>query len=69
MRYREVVQKLTKLGCEFDRQAKGSYEVWRSRHTGQRATIPNHGSKDLAPGMVRAIVRNLGIDKKDFDNA
>ena len=69
MRYRELAQKLMKLGCEFDRQAKGSHEVWRSRLTGQRATIPNHGSKDLAPEMVRAIIRNLGIDKKDFDNA
>ena len=69
MTYRDLAKKLVNCGCEFDRQAKGSHEVWRSRLTGQRATVPNHGSRDLPPGTIRAIVRNLGIDKKDFDDA
>ena len=69
MKYRDIAQKLVNCGCGFERQARGSHEVWRSHLTGKRATVPNHGSRDLAPGMVRAIVRNLGLDKKDFDDA
>ena len=30
------------------------------------ATIPDHGSKDLAIGTVRAAIKNLQIDWEDF---
>lgn len=69
MKYADLARKLVNCGCAFDRQAKGSHEVWRNRVNGNRATVPNHGSSDLAEGTISAIRWNLGIDKEDFDNA
>ena len=69
MTYAELTKKLISCGCSFDRQAKGSHEIWHSRVTSQRTTISRHGNMDLAPGTVSGIIRDLGIDKKDFDKA
>ncbi|MCP4361172.1 MAG: type II toxin-antitoxin system HicA family toxin, partial [Chloroflexi bacterium] len=45
---------------------KGSHRIWHNPATNQVASIPDWGSKDLAPGTVRAIIRELGISRKDF---
>lgn len=69
MTYRELARKLRSLGCEFDRQSRGSHEIWRNPATGTRTTIPNWAGRDLRLGTVRAIMRDLRIDKADFDRA
>ncbi|WP_423923137.1 type II toxin-antitoxin system HicA family toxin [Candidatus Poriferisodalis sp.] len=69
MTYRELNRKLNSLGCEFDRQSRGSHEIWRNPATGTRTTIPNWGRRDLRIGTVRAIVRDRGLDKTAFDRA
>ncbi|MBX3060661.1 MAG: type II toxin-antitoxin system HicA family toxin [Anaerolineae bacterium] len=66
MRYRELAKRLQALGCRELRQGKGSHRVWHNPETGEVAAIPDWGNKDLAPGTVRAIIRELGIDRKDF---
>jgi predicted RNA binding protein YcfA (HicA-like mRNA interferase family) len=67
--YRELTRKLRRLGCEFDRQARGDHEVWINPVTRGRTTIQNWGSRDLPPGTLRAIVRDLNIDPQEFQNA
>ncbi|MCY4582270.1 MAG: type II toxin-antitoxin system HicA family toxin [Chloroflexi bacterium] len=69
MTYRELTRKLRALGCEFDRQSRGSHEIWRNPASGSRTTIPNWGGRDLRPGTVRAIVRDLRVDRGAFDRA
>ena len=69
MTSRGSVRKLRKLGCEFDRQLRGSHELWRNPATGGRTTIPNWGARDLRHGTVRAIVRDLRLGKAAFDRA
>lgn len=69
MTYRELTRKLKALGCEFDRQSRGSHEIWFNSATGARTTIPNWGGRDLRSGTVRAIVRDLHLDKSTFDRA
>lgn len=66
MTYRELAERLRVLGCEELRQAKGSHLFWRNSTTGQVTAIPDWGGKDLAPGTVRAIIRQLGISRKVF---
>jgi mRNA interferase HicA len=66
MRYREIAKRLKKLGCQELRQGKGSHRVWYNPDTDQTAVIPDWGGKDLAPGTVRAIIRELGIDRQTF---
>ena len=69
MRYREIAKRLRALGCCEMRAGKGSHRIWHNPATGKAAVIPNWGSKDLAPGTVQAIIRELGINRREFGNA
>ena len=69
MNYRQVTRKLKTLGCEFDRQGRGSHEIWVNPDNDEETTVPNWGSKDLKPGTVSKILRDLEIDRRDFDQA
>ena len=66
MKYAELAHRLRELDCEELRQGKGSHYYWRNTRTGQRTAIPNWGAKDLAPGTVRSIIRQLGISREQF---
>lgn len=66
MRYQQLVQRLRDLGCEELRNAKGSHRFWRNPANAQVTVIPDWGGKDLAPGTVRAIIRQLGISRQEF---
>jgi predicted RNA binding protein YcfA (HicA-like mRNA interferase family) len=66
MRYRDIAKRLRKLGCHEMRAGKGSYRIWHNPTTGKVAAVPDWGSKDLAPGTVRAIIRELGITRREF---
>ena len=67
MTYRELVRKLRKAGFQFDRSAAGSHEIWYNPITRLRTTIPNHPG-DLPTGTLRAIIRQTGLTKRDFDS-
>lgn len=67
MTHRELTRKLRLLGCEFDRQARGSHEIRRNLVTGGRTTIPNWGGRDLRTGTIRVILRDLGLDRPTFE--
>ena len=69
MSYEELRRKLENLGCKFQRQGRGSHEVWVNPANGQRTPIPRHGNRDLATGTLHQIRRNLGISRSDFDQA
>jgi predicted RNA binding protein YcfA (HicA-like mRNA interferase family) len=69
MNYRELTRKLRKLDCVLDRYAKGSHEIWMHSKTGARTTIPNWGNKDLTPGTISRILRDLSVRKEDFNKA
>lgn len=61
----EVIRKLRRAGFVFDRQAKGSHEIWRHPKTRSRTTVPNHPG-DLPEGTVRAIVKQAGLSVDEF---
>ncbi len=69
MKYSELTRKLMRVGCEFTRYGAGSHEIWRNPATGKQVPIPYHRSKDIGPGLVSRILRELGVDRKDFDQA
>lgn len=64
-KYREVVRKLRTIGFAFDRPGPGSHEVWRNPIDGRKVTLPHH-SRDMAEGILRAILREAGISVDDF---
>lgn len=66
MRYRELAKRLHELGCVEVQPGKGSHRVWHNPAARKVTTIPDWGSKDLAPGTVRAILRELGLSRHEF---
>lgn len=66
-RYKEVARRLRRAGFEFDRNAKGSHEIWWNPVTRARTTIPNH-SGDIPEGTLRAILKQAQIAIDDFLN-
>ena len=66
--YRDIVRRLRMLGFEFDRQAKGSHEIWWNPSTKARTTIPNHPG-DIPEGTLKAILKQANILVDDFLSA
>ncbi len=64
-RYRDIVKRLNELGLQFDRQARGSHEIWFNPVTHRYTTIPNHPG-DLPEGTLRAILKQAGISPEEF---
>ena len=63
--YSDVTRRLRSLGFQFDRQAKGSHEIWWNPVTRSRTTIPNHPGA-LPEGTLRAILRAADTNPNDF---
>ena len=63
-KYTEVARRLRNLGFRFDRQARGSHEIWRHQD-GRKTTVPHH-RREMAEGTLRAILREGGIDVDEF---
>ena len=64
-RYRQIVQKLRRLGFEFDRQGAGSHEIWFNPTTNLYATIANHPG-DMPEGTLRVILKQARVDVDEF---
>jgi len=64
-RYREIVKRLKELGFQFDRQARGSHEIWFNPASRRYTTIPNHPG-DMPQGTLRAILKQAGITPEAF---
>ena len=63
-KYQEVARKLRTLGFSFDRQARGSHEIWR--HPDARKTTLVRHPRPISEGTLRAILRQAQIDVDDF---
>jgi len=64
-KYKDIIRKLRRAGFVFDRNAKGSHEIWWNPKTRARTTVPNHPG-DIPEGTVRAILRQAGIASDEF---
>ena len=66
MTYRELIARLRAAGFEFDRSAAGSHEIWYNAVTKHRTTVHNHPG-DIPTGTLRAIIRQAGLTKNQFN--
>ena len=61
MNYAELTKLLKKAGWFFDREGKGSHKIWRHPEREYQIPVPDHGSKEIKPGLVRGIKKQAGI--------
>ena len=65
LRAREVVRALERMGFRLLRKSSGSH--WQFEHPdGRRTTVPVHKGRDLGPGLLRKILRDIEVDLEDF---
>jgi predicted RNA binding protein YcfA (HicA-like mRNA interferase family) len=65
IKYKDLVRKLRIAGFLYDRQAKGSHEIWFNPTNRLRTTVPNH-SKPISKGTLRAIIHQIGLTPEEF---
>lgn len=65
LKSRQVVRKLRKLGYEGPYPG-GRHMRMINRETGQIIPIPMHGGKDVSVGLIRAIIRQIGITPEEW---
>lgn len=72
MKYRQIAKKMKKLDCYEvieEKRKRGSHRIWCNSSNENIAAIPDHRGKDLKMPTLRSILKQLGIDRKDFDEA
>jgi predicted RNA binding protein YcfA (HicA-like mRNA interferase family) len=70
MNYREFTRRLQALSCkEIPRRGGGSHRKWINPASEKGTVVPDWGNKDLKQGTMRGVLKQLGIDIKDFDKA
>jgi predicted RNA binding protein YcfA (HicA-like mRNA interferase family) len=65
LRSREVIEKLRALGYEGP-IAGGRHSRMVHPHSGKIIPVPVHGGKDVSVGLIRAIIRELGITPEEW---
>jgi len=62
---RQIIRVAEKLGFAFDRQ-RGSHAVYYRESDGRRLVIPVHQGKDIRVGLLRSLIRDMGITPAEF---
>jgi predicted RNA binding protein YcfA (HicA-like mRNA interferase family) len=60
----EVIKKITKLGWVEVRQT-GSHRIFKHPDHALSIVVPDHGKKDLKPGLLRDILKKAGLRAPD----
>ncbi len=61
MNYNELTELMKAAGWRFYRNGKGSHKIWSHPERGNKIPVPDHGSKEISPGLVKAIKKQAGI--------
>ena len=62
---RALIRVLEDLGFRLLRKSKGSH--WQFEHPdGRRTTVPVHSGRDIGPGLLRKILRDIGITPEEL---
>ncbi len=60
----DFIRVISNLGYTLDRQ-KGSHAIYKG-DLGRRVVVPIHSGKDLKPGTLAGMIRDIGLEKSEF---
>ena len=61
MNYNELTKLMKKAGWQFLRNGKGSHKIWAHPERKNQIAVPDHGSKEIDPALLRGIKKQAGI--------
>ena len=61
---REVIANLERIGFQLARQ-KGSHKQFR-HPDGRATTVPDHSGRDIAPPLLRQILKDINVPLEEF---
>ena len=61
MNYNELTKLMKQAGWQFYRNGNGSHKIWKHPERANKIAIPDHGSKEIRPTLVRGIMKQAGI--------
>ena len=61
---KDFIQVIKKLGYELDRQ-KGSHAIYKNS-LGQRVVVAIHLGRDLKPGTLAGMIKDIDLEKEEF---
>ena len=62
---RELIRALERMGFRLVRMSKGSHQQFE-HPDGRRTTVPVHKGRDIGPGLLRKILRDIEIDTAEL---
>jgi mRNA interferase HicA len=62
-KYKEIERRLLKMGYSIVRQ-KGSHVIFSDGKN--TFPVPDHGSKDISPGVEKQVLKILGMSVDEF---
>jgi predicted RNA binding protein YcfA (HicA-like mRNA interferase family) len=60
----DFIRVITKFGYQLHRQ-KGSHAIYKNS-SGRRVVVPIHSKKDLKPGTLLGMIKDIGLEKDEF---
>jgi predicted RNA binding protein YcfA (HicA-like mRNA interferase family) len=62
---KDLIRIAQRLGFEFDRQS-GSHAVYYRKSDKRRIVVPIHPGKDIKPKTLFGIIKDMGLEPKEF---
>ena len=62
---RELIRALERMGFRLLRKSKGAHRQFE-HPDGRRTTVPVHKGRDIGPGLLRKILRDVELDAEEL---
>jgi predicted RNA binding protein YcfA (HicA-like mRNA interferase family) len=63
MKGRQLIRRLKAAGVEIiESRGKGGHVI--ARYRSRQTTVPTHGNRDIGPGFIRELCKQLGLDPR-----
>jgi len=62
---RELIRALERMGFRLMRSSSGSHRQFE-HSDGRRTTVPVHKGRDIGPGLLRKILRDIELPPEDL---